>query len=421
MKYLSIIIYLLVTVILTGCSDRDKDNIFDPGSGITNIDLNLFVSTADSTVQIRWRPPQTVDFTGYKLYKKTEFENQFTLLSSFLKNQTSYQDTDIEYDIKYSYYLTLIGENSDSPPTNIVEVMAGPGDIWLIDRWGLETFLNLAYDLKTVNLIVYGVWIPEALAFDHDHNRAMATYPTINSFDIFDLENGEVLFSEFGIENPFDCLYDRFNQSFWLTDSSGKLYEINPVTGTAALVATNLGNPIQIELSEEKLLFILDDRNHQILVYNLEGVLQYSLSALENQTLMDPEFFQIDQANQILFLTDQTPVEDILYKYDLASGEAEEIYRSDNLGKFRIDEKNQTIWIIIFNDINSEIMQLSYNGLRLSQRIGFISPSDLRINPKNGNLIVSDTGTRLVKHFRSDSTLIGVFSNAIYPFKVFIE
>ncbi|MGD9488966.1 MAG: hypothetical protein AB7W47_13150 [Calditrichaceae bacterium] len=421
MRYLYFTIYLFVTVTLTGCSDRDKNNIFDPGSGITNIDLNLSVSSVDSTVQIRWSPRLTVDFNGFKLYKKSELENQFTLLSSFPKNQSSYQDIDIKYDIKYSYYMTLTGENSDSPPTKIVDVIAGPGDIWLIDRWGLETFLNLAYDMKTVTLIVYGVWIPEALAFDHDHNRAMVTYPAINSFDIFDLDNGEVLFSEFGIEHPFDCAYDSFNQSFWLTDSSGKLYQINSVTGTSTLAATNLGNPIQIEFSEEKLLFILDDRNHKILVYNLEGVLQYSLSSLDDQSLLDPEFFQIDQTNQILFLTDQTPAEDILYKYDLATGETEEIYRSDNFGKFRLDERNKTVWIIIYNDINSEIMQLSYNGLRLSQREGFISPSDLRINPKNGNLIVSDTGTRLVKHFRSDSTLIGVFSNAIYPFKVFIE
>ena len=66
-------------------------------------------------------------------------------------------------------------------------------------------------------------------------------------------------------------------------------------------------------------------------------------------------------------------------------------------------------------------MQLSADGVRLKMLSGFAGIDDFRYNPQTSSLIVVDSGERIVKHIRSDESVIGVFEEAVYPSKVFTE
>ena len=111
--------FLFSLFILFQCTDRDRNNIFDPSSGIDSLDIRLYITSADSIVTIKWYSPAKIQYIGYNLYRKAENEDDYNLIASFTPDQSEYIDEDVSNDISYKYYLRIVGEDNESPPTKI--------------------------------------------------------------------------------------------------------------------------------------------------------------------------------------------------------------------------------------------------------------------------------------------------------------
>ena len=66
-------------------------------------------------------------------------------------------------------------------------------------------------------------------------------------------------------------------------------------------------------------------------------------------------------------------------------------------------------------------MQLSYDGIRLKLLEGFSYIVDFQIISITETLVIADSKESVVTHMRPDSTIIGKYSGAAYPYKVYNE
>jgi len=64
-------------------------------------------------------------------------------------------------------------------------------------------------------------------------------------------------------------------------------------------------------------------------------------------------------------------------------------------------------------------LQLFLSDLRLIEHNGFTRISDVAISPYTGHIIVADAGEKELIHFRRDFSRIGVFTKALYPFRIY--
>jgi|GEM_PF-3216046 len=421
MHYRAVFFFVLIAcgAIISACAERDRVNIFDPDSGIDTLDMSVYITSADTVTTLSWFPPRTLKYEGFNLYRKSAAEPSFRRIATLSSNQGEYKDRDTEFDVEYTYYLTIQGENSESPPTRSLQVTPGPASHWVLDRFGLNIF-KLTYDLRHKQVTKYAVWIPENLALNPGDQVAVVTYPQYRFVEIFQTRTGSSLTGLSQFRHPYDCLYFPAQNKFWLTDSSGYLYRVQSPDGAIELLDQSLNQPSQITRSNQA-VYVLDRGNKQILAYNSGGNKIQTIKDIGSIQLQNPLFIEATPASGQLYIIDQTQSKNVLYAYNPSLNSAQKIYEADHLNTVKIDPEDQAIWVSVDVQQNSRIMQLSLTGDRLSEIEGFGSIADFKINPLTKTFIVADYRNGLVKHIRSNSTTIGIFREAIYPTRVYIQ
>ncbi len=412
--------FLFSLFILFQCTDRDRNNIFDPSSGIDSLDIRLYITSADSIVTIKWYSPAKIQYIGYNLYRKAENEDDYNLIASFTPDQSEYIDEDVSNDISYKYYLRIVGEDNESPPTKILKVTPGPLSFFVLDYWGYALY-KLTYDVQHILSTRYTTWRPENLAFDPSGDLVMITYPQLHYYDIISLYSNSTVLSGTEFNRPYDCIFIPEQYKFWFTDSSGSLYSIDPISETPQIIDQNLIQPTQI-LQTIHGIFVIDVKAARIIRYNNSGQRQDIIESMGENHLIRPIYINYASNNAELYIIDRVSNEDrILYRYSFLSDSAEIIYQNKYINVVQIDQNDNFVWISINDPENSVLMQLSWEGTRLNEITGFSGISDFKFINETNTIIVADPVESLVKHLRPNSSVIGVFDEAAYPSKVYVE
>lgn len=418
-KILSISFFSL----LLFCQQRDLSNPFDPENEESYLNIDLILSEINSAVKISWITPN-LTYNLAEIYRYSE--NQDTILLASLDGTiNSFLDTEIAEEIKYSYYLKLIGNNIETKSTKSFSIIIGPGDIWITDDYLFE-ILKLNYDTEKASISKNGLWKPENICFAHSLNKGLITYPSLGYFEIFDLNNGNSIYfaNNQGDYYPFDAVYDPIRNHFWMIDSSGTLHKVD-TTANATLEYNGLITPVQIDLLEND-LFILDVNAVQ--VYNItQGTATAITQNDQNRSFHNIILFRLDKVNRSLYILDKLENISTIYKYEIDSQVITAIISDTFIRAFDINQQNESIWIVTSKGLNFELVQLSNSGERLlTVPKDFSSPRYVRVNPYNGNVIVTEFAREAavykekVFHFKS-TELIGTFKTYGDPHKVYIE
>lgn len=411
---------LIIVTILFYCSDRDRSNIFDPSSGIDTLDMRLYVTSADTVTTINWSAPYKVHFLGFNLYRKTDDEDSFQLIASHLSDQLQYVDRDINFDVTYQYYFTVLGEDNESPPSQILEVTPGPVTFIVLDLWGFAIY-RLTYDLQHILQTRYTTWRAENIAFDSVNDLVLVTYPQLSYLEIYNRFSGSTELTSYDISRPFDCLYNNIENKFWLSDSSGSIYSLDPFTGALRLIDQNLKRPTQIIQSPQE-VYVLEKDAAQIVSYSSTGERLGIIRNMGDSLLHNPIYIKYAINSQDLYIIDRiSDNKRILYRYSTIIDSAEIFYQDKYINSIEIDHRDNSIWISDNNPENAVLMQLSAEGIRLNEVVGFSGIADFKIIAESNTIIVADHVEHVAKHVRLNSTVIGVFQDVYYPSKVYIE
>ena len=128
---------------LLSCSERKKDNPFDP-SGTEPVILNVL--SFDKRVDLSWNDPDLTDYSGFNIYRvNTETSRPYTIDYFF----------DEEINFKHIYNI-IAAELYEVPPVEIQPILTGENEItWknIVIRLDIPTEIK-SNDLVQIKLVV---------------------------------------------------------------------------------------------------------------------------------------------------------------------------------------------------------------------------------------------------------------------------
>jgi len=410
-----------LSFLLLSCIERERSNPFDPENDKEILDRGLRATGYLDYIRLGWYETTNLDFDSTVIYRASGSNQYFTIRKVLPVGQTYFNDFVPAIDQKYSYYLKLIGDNTESSPTHIVSATPGPGEIWILDQWNFEA-LNLSYDLQRIKRSNYGVWIPRDLCFAYNKDQALITYPAYNYFEIFQISEpyNRILGSD-EIKRPYDCIYDLLTNRFWITDSSGSLYRVNSESEQVVNIYDEFTRPTKIVPYRTNTVFVIDEGQKQIHQFNTTGSHVGPLEEVGAIRLNNPQWIDVDNRNGFVYIIDRTESGDVVIKYNPQENTARILFEGSQIRGISVNQNNQSIWIINRIDLNSVIMQLSGDGVRLTELEDYGNPIDVQVNPYNGNIIIIDAADAVVWHIRSDQSIVGSYNESRQPIKVLIE
>jgi DNA-binding beta-propeller fold protein YncE len=421
-----ITIIFIVLLCMYSCTERDRGNPLDPKSKVKP-DVNLSILSYNDRIELKWWPTNFTNYKGYNLYRQNHPDSSFILIADeILPDPTVFIDTDITYKTTYSYYLTIQGGEYESSPSNIVSITPGPGYNWIVDNWGYQV-IKSTYDAKYKIDEYYTDWRPQDIAIDSENNIALITQPTGGRIDIINTQTArrDTFFTSgnrFFIDHPYLTEFDPKNKMFWISDSAGTIYRISSIDYSINLIQSDIIKPDEIFIDHvNETVYIIDDKSNYIYLYDLNGNYINKISQIADYTFKKPKKFVLDSSDNQFWLVEELSNKDYLYTGFIANAQISLVDSFDYVFELSLSPVDHTLWIAVFENANSTIMQLSKAGVRQLEQNGYYNPYHVTHNPYDGTLLVTDTGNRRVMHYDEDFEILGIFTNLNFPVRVQVE
>ncbi len=420
-----VIWYRLLTIsvlacCIWSCAEREKQNPFDPNG---QLNLNLSVTSRGQKVELSWGQPNLEGYSGFRIHRRQEgIDSTFKIIEANLPPEyRQYIDDNAIYQKRYSYYLTVVGAGIESKPSNTVSIVPGPGNVWIVDKWGFQLVYS-TYDVEHVISNYFTNWPPTDLAIATDLQKGLILYDNYGTIEGFDMTSMKSLIQITTITHPFKAIYDPEVTSFWVIDSTGYLYRIDPVTFQVQVIPSILDKPVQISISGiGGHIDIVDQGLNKIIQFDHNGNYISEISTVQNQPLILPERYVESQDRKYFWLIDDTGAWDRIYTRTNNSEAFQCIDSLKTAGDISCVADSALIWIVNLNNIDSSVMQLSASGTRQIELMGYYNPYDLEINRYDGTLLVADSGNRRVVHYDQYHQVLGINFNLNFPIKVMVE
>lgn len=406
-------------VLFLSCSERDKDNPFDPGG---DIPLYLQARSVQETVELSWNSPNIVDYTGFNIYRKEDgSEQSFKRIVEVSRFARSFTDTTISFGNTYVYFLKIASGSIESQPSEPIEVTPGEGFNWIVDKTSYQ-IRKMSYDLSYTFLALDTYpGMPTDMAISNRLETGIILYSGSELVQEINLSGN--LRNEYDqIKFPYAVAYDPIGTLFWVVDSSGYLYSIDTQSNIIRNRSSLFSNPRSIHIApEQNVISIVDAGAKEIVQFNRSGTLINRISTINGKPLEGPYRYITDEKHNRIWLVDGNSDKDYIYT---KSVDDEEFFLADsalNAGDIEPDFFGEQAWYVSFNVDESVIMQLSAEGTRQLELSYFFNPYDIQVNPYDGSLLVADSWNGIVKHYNKSNKLIGEMENLIFPVKVIVQ
>jgi hypothetical protein len=413
---------LLVGMILVfgSCSDRKKDNPFDP-QGVQPI--NISITGFADRVSLSWNSPNVDGYSGFILYRSENVaQDSFIIYQNNIPpDQRAFDDEQVEIGTRYYYYMTIYGEGVESRPSEIVSTVPGRGFNWVLDRSGFE-ILKFTYDFQTLLIRHLANIRPQDMAVSDKSNRGLILYPAFGEIQVINLESGEIEDVIETISHPYAIEYDGIDESFWVIDSSGYLYNIDEQDLNVQQVSAQFRKPLYITLAVNNgYIYITDYSEKKIYQLNRSGSVINTISDINGIPLSSPEKFLYDEIYNRYWLLENTGTITYIYTKKATDSQYSKHEITARISDIELSIIDDFVYLAKLDADNSSLLQLYPNGTRQIALTGFFNPFDIAINRYDNSVIISDTGNGIVWHFDTDLLLIGRFTNLYLPSKVVVE
>jgi hypothetical protein len=413
------ILTFISLTILFSCSERDRDNPFDPGG---DEPVSLSARSINKSVELSWSNPNLMDHSGFNIYRKQEGSEQFfTRIAALPLFPRNYTDTTISFGNTYVYYVKVASGTLESGPSEAVSVTPGPGFNWIVDETSFQV-RKMSYDLS-YTFIALDTYpgMPTDMAVSTGLETGVILYNRSSIIQEIDL-SGNLRNQYEQIRHPYAVAFDSVGSLFWIVDSSGILYTLDTQANNINYVYVSFSNPISIHIAPEKnLISIVDAGSKEIVQFNRSGNLVNKISSINGKPLQGPYRYVVDEKHDRSWLVDGNSNIDYIYT---KSSEDEEFFLADsasNAGDIEVSLSSELAWYVSFNRDSSIVLQLSSEGTRQLELSYFFNPFDLHVNPYDGSLLVVDSWNGKILHYNESNRLIGEMENLIFPVKVVVQ
>ncbi len=402
-----------VTVLLSACSDRSRENPFDPRNPETQgRPTGTAVISVLDTIRVSWQPMALRDLTGYTVYRKLAGEPDFSPLAEISARSNHYEDRSHRFGILHQYRVVVKVGAEVSPPSDEVAITPGPTIAWLADV-NDGTLVKLTHDGRHELLRTFAFPAPERVKIDARRGNVWV-------LDEFTGRLGRVNFSGADKQifddfvQPVDLVLDGEDGSIWVADSLER--SLRRYDAGGVLAAQNDSLP-------KLAAFALNPFYHEMWAISADGLELLRLSkqaALVQRVPLpvavgdDPIDLEVHAATGSAWLSLRRRV--VLLNAEGRFLQAS-TYAFRKALRLAVDQNSGECWVIdeTLQYRQSRVLKLDLQGAVAYQFEGLDRPQSLAVNPFDSSCYVTDSLRGRVVRISKEGELQTVFAGLITP------
>jgi streptogramin lyase len=330
------------TLLLAGCSRRERANPFDPLNPSTSGRPSGFVALAgDHEVRLRWQAVQGNSLRGYQIFRRAPDETAYRAITDVLgTGVTSFRDFPLTngHDYAYRLYFVFLSGLGSRPAEDVAAPGAAvPG---LIEGGGAD-LVQITPDDRRVVTRRGGYGATTDLAANPADGAVWVADEGFGRVVVYQPASG-VTVSIPGLSRPRAVAVDPFDGSGWVCDlGQNRVHHFTPEGGTASPPIGQLNQPVDVAV---------DPQDGSVWVCELGGDRLGRFEAtgpLWGRTLADPS-------------------------------------------RVAVDSTTREGWITSY--ANGTVTQLSPSGQLLVTVAGFTAPLGVAVDARRGRIWIADPG-----------------------------
>jgi DNA-binding beta-propeller fold protein YncE len=389
---------LLTLALLAGCSNRERDNPFDPRNPNTHGGPAGFVALADDgRVDLEWTLVTAVSFSGYRLYRQTSAETTYRAITGLLPPSTTrYSDVGLLNGLTHYYRLVYVFP--DVGERGMAEDVATPGAArpWVADA-GTGQVLRLTPDGRHVSSARGGFSAPSAIATDVVSGWVWISDHSAGSVAILNPWTGTMTTIP-GLVGPSTLTVDPVTHNGWVCDENdGTVYEFTSTGSPASAPIDPLQTPIGVAVDPNDGSVWIAER--------AAGRLRHyanSHALLGSVTVDRPSRVAVDSLTSAVWAT---------------SFESRQMYRVSSAGVVEktitgfggpigvaVDSRRGRIWVA--DALADQVLQLDRAGTILGRVAGISEARDISIDSFSGDAWVVAPGSGEVVRISSSGVIL---------------
>ncbi len=407
---------LLATVVLfSSCTDRKRLNPLDPANPQTHgRPTGLQVYSIRDSVFLRWDALPLEGLRGFRVWRRVGSDT-FRMIAALPGGAASAVDAPVQYGLRYSYTITAVGEDFESPPSDTVTVLPGPTTVVVADlSEGLVARLShdAAHPIWRSSLVDY----PDALTVDRSRGRVWVADGLDGSIVGMALRDGRFLFRLRGFWRPWNLVLFPSDGSLLVADRYGGVVAKVGVDGDVIWVDDRTERPADVAISSGGGYWVLDAAKRTVLHYPGPS------SAVDKRcpyTLKDPVALGTDAKGLELWVADRSA----LYHYDSRLRKWSTVATGlQGVRALTVSPHGGECWFADETGVSGQrVVRIDKEGGLLALSTGWQEVRDLAWSWCDAGVVVADARAGLVVRLDGDGNELGRYEEMVFPTLVAVE
>lgn len=407
------LIFVIQAFLLLNCTERQKNNPFDPDSAEPPLSLTLTPKPRE--VILHWNLKFSLrDFRGFRIYRGMDSPESLRRLLDLPAYLRAFSDTALGTGHWHFYEVTILGNNLESKPSNREKTLPGRGFPWTLSRFE-PAVRKLSYDLihplRTFKLFDipsdWSVSFPDSTIWI-SYNRFTRGISEVN------MQNGlETLFRPENVFiNPIAIEYTSKNQTAYVLDDARSTIILfqknNPVIAEIPLDTTNTYIKLLLEAATDQ-AFILGNQSLFVRSVNPGSLFRRRIDFTDGYEGQDIQW----TGNRLLALAaSKTAQHSRIYTLDGNGTVLDSLTVAGFFYRLHFDTANE--WFYLAEQVGSDrhfLVQLSSTGNRQFQLSGFGFIEEIGLNPYDRSVMALDPFVDLISLYDKQGNFISESRN----------
>ncbi len=407
---------LIVLILLSSCSDRERQNPLDPQNPDTQgKPVGLSVVSLLDTIHVSWQPMRLQDLTGYLIYRRLAGEPDFSLLAEVPASADHYQELSNRFGVLHSYRIVAHVGELTSPPSEEETTTPGPTVAWIADL-NDGSLLKLTHDGRHALLRTFAFPSPLRVKVDGKRGNVWVLDELTGNFGRVNQAGGDrQIYERFG--KAVDLALDYSDGSIWVADTLGKGLWRYDASGVLLVKNESLSklaalaiNPFYSEL------WAITQDGRELLRISKQAVLLQRVPL--PVTVEDrPLDLGVHAATGTAWLSLGRRVMRLNAAGEVLSTSTHAFRRALRLA---VDQSTAECWVIdeSFAFRDSRVFRLDAQGAVQFQFEGFDRPQNLAVNPFDSSCYIVDSLRSRIVRISKQGELQTVFAALITPIDI---
>jgi len=230
-----LLVLAALLVVGVGCSNRLRNNPFDPGNPDTGGRPPGFVGVAgDGRIDLSWDLVVSDHLLGYELFRQGPGDTGFVLVKALIPaDETSFSDSLLVNDSTYAYRLRFVLVGGRRGTSSDVVARPGTARIWVADA-GTGFITRVAPDGRAREFVLPGLETPSFVGVEPVQGRVWATSRDQGIIAIWS-PNGILIDVNGSLGAPGRVAPIPTTNDAWVTDErAGAVHRFNSGAGITA-------------------------------------------------------------------------------------------------------------------------------------------------------------------------------------------